>query len=358
MRRHGWIGTGVLTAGLVVASGCAGSARSGTPTPNPLDHPTGVLASPQSPVARSQLRERAIELLVEMSVSEWSQVRANAIESLAMVPARLEGVLPAALTDENLGVRTVAAMTLGRAGICELDALAEPLLEDRSEFVRAAAIFALARCGQPVDRSPLAEMLLHGSSPKLRAHAAYLVGELGDRSAMQMLRQAARGFLPHASDIEARLMQLQIAEAMYKLGDLDQLHTLLSALFVSRAEDLEATALAAQIIGEIGGRRGINDLINLAVYRDETGLAMPAEIRLAAAGSLAKLGRRDGSYIALEYLASTSPVIRAQAAIVLGETRHLENLTQLESMMSDDSELVRVAAATGILKTVRPLTGG
>lgn len=365
MSGHGRIVAGrlagvVLAAGLIAAGGCAGDGRTGSDSHqqpasgrSESDRPA-VLASPRGSVARSQLRERAIETLVELTTSDWPQVRANAIEGLELAPARLEGVLPVALTDENLGVRTVAAMALGRAGACELDALAEPLLEDSSDFARAAGIFALARCGSRVDRSPLARMLLHGESPRLRAHVAYLLGELGDQSAVPLLRQAAREPMPSASDIEARLFQLQVAEALYKLGDHDQLHTLLSALFVSRAEDLEATALAAQIIGAIGGRRGVNDLINLVVYRDETGQRMPAEVRLAAAGSLAKLGRRDGSFVADEYLDSESPVIRAQAAIVLGQTMHAENLPQLEVMLDDDSELVRVAAATGLLTATRP----
>lgn len=85
---------------------------------------------------------------------------------------------------------------------------------------------------------------------------------------------------------------------------------------------------------------------------------MPAEIRMAAATSLAKLGRRDGDFIAREYLGSDDPVIRSQAVILLGELRQPALLTELASRMRDDpNPLVQTAAAAAIVAATNPGTG-
>lgn len=61
-----------------------------------------------------------------------------------------------------------------------------------------------------------------------------------------------------------RLLQLQLAEAMVKLGEDDQIATIRAALYPSRPEDLEATALAVQIIGQVKDRGSIDELIYLS----------------------------------------------------------------------------------------------
>lgn len=301
-------------------------------------------------IAVSELRERALDLLAASAAGPVPQLRANALEAMASTPVRVEPLLASALTDENAGVRSTAAIVVGRAGLHHLAPAIRPLLHDPSPYVRASAIYALVRSGAEVDRNPLATLLLNDPSPRVRAHAAYLLGELGERSALGMLKEAARTPLARAPAAEIRLLQVQIAEAMVKLGDHDQIESIRAALYPSRPEELEATALAAQVIGHLQDRGATDELVVLTAVVDQQGNRMPAEVRLAAAGSLARLGLRRGTFLADEYATHEMPALRAQAAHVYGEIGYTGNLHKLENMMADPSGQVQVAAAAAVLR--------
>lgn len=308
-------------------------------------------------MARTRLRDQAIDGLIVLAASGEPQVRANAVEALMAVPSRAEPAVARALHDENLGVRTVAAMTAGKLRLASQKEALLPLLQDPSPFVQAAAIYALRRCGENVDPTPLAGMLLRDPSLRVRANAAVVLGELGDSSALGLLRQAAKDPLVKADQAEARLLRLQIAEAMVKLGDEDQVGPIRAALYPSQPNELEATALAVQIIGQVGDRAAINQLIYLAQQKNEKDQTMPAEIRLGVAAALAKMGKPEGSFVAEEFRTSQNPVLRAQAAYVYGQTAQVENLARLEVMMTDPAVTVRVCAAGAVLVATDRLDG-
>ena len=84
---------------------------------------------------------------------------------------------------------------------------------------------------------------------------------------------------------------------------------------------------------------------------------MPAEVRLAAAGALAKLGNPRGGFIADEFARSDQPTLRAQSALVYGETGRFEHLPALSVLVNDTNRLVQISAATAILKIVEGDTG-
>lgn len=331
-----------LAAFFIVGAGCATSQRRVS-----TRRPTATLAS--DPAWRSSLRQRALEFLKEAAFDDSAMLRANAIEGLQEVPDEVEPLARLGLRDENLGVRSVAAMTIGQLQLSESAVFVEPLLSDPSLVVQAAAIYALRRNGVQADPTPLAAMLGSNDSTQ-RAQGAFTLGELGDASAIKLLRSAARRSLPLASRIKDRLVRLQIAEALVKLGDTGAIETIRAALFPSRPEDLEAAALAVQIIGNVNDQRSIDQLIYLTARggRDR----LPAEIRLAASLSLAKLGNRRGFFIADEYLRDPNPAIRAQAAFVLGATNDLANLEKLDQLLSDPEGMVRVASASAILRAL------
>lgn len=297
----------------------------------------------------TEQREEAVAILIRATESPLPEARANALEGLSRTPARLRTILPRTLADENLGVRSVSAMVIGRSILKEHAASVHPLLGDPSPFVRMAAIFALMRCGESVDPTPLARFLMD-DSPKVRAQSAFILGELGDKSALPMLRDASRDAMSRAFPSDVKLMHLQIAEARVKLGDETSIHEIRAALYPSRAEDLEATALAAQIIGQVNDRAGIDQLIYLTARLNERKQYMPAEVRLAAAGSLARLGLPRGSFLANEYAGDPTPALRAQAAFVYGATGQPGNLEPLAILMADPIELVRISAAAAVIK--------
>lgn len=304
------------------------------------------------PVIRSALREQAIETILASGRSQDPSIRANATECALLAPARLEPLVAAGLKDDNLGVRSISAVVAGKARIRTLTPALRPLLSDPSPYVRASAIFGLRRCGEEVDPTPLSTILLEDPAVKVRAHVAYLVGEMGDKSAVGMLRAAARRPMPRTAESEIRLFQLQIAEALVKLGEESQIHSIRAALYPSRLEELEATALAVQIIGTLKDQGAKDQLMYLSGKQDKDGSLMPAEIRLGIASSMAQLGNRNGAFIAQEFWNNPSPVLRGQTAMVFGYIARPEGLVYLERLIADPNENVKVAAAAGILRTL------
>lgn len=301
----------------------------------------------------SELRERAISGIESAARSADAEVRTNAMEAAAEAPARFEAVLASGLKDGNPAVRTTAAMTVGRLRMKKLAAPVVSIAGDESNYVKAAAIYALERCGEQIDPTPLATILLNDPSTKVRAHVAYILGELGNPSARGLLRQAAKSNLQRASELDIKLMQLQVTEALVKLGDETGVQAIRAALYPSRPEDLEATALAVQIIGAIKDRGAIDQLIYLAAQKDDKGAPMAAEVRLAVASSLAKMGMREGSFIVEEYWRSQNPAIRAQCAYVYGWIGGPSALARLDQLLSDTDPRVQVFAAFGVLHVLK-----
>ena len=119
-----------------------------------------------------------------------------------------------------------------------------------------------------MDQTPLGAMMRH-PDPRVRAQAAYVLGEIGNRSAAALLREAAKNPPTTAPLSQVRILQLQIAEALVKLGELDAIETVRASLFPSRPDDLETAALAVQIIGQVKDRRSIDQLIYLTALKDE-----------------------------------------------------------------------------------------
>ncbi len=341
---------GLVAAGGLVAlpAGCQGGGRAAaaaTADRGPGD-------GPLDPVERSRLREAAIDALLELTQSEDAQVRANAIEGLLVAPARLEAVLPGALADSNPGVRTVAAMAVGKAKLNEMADAVRPLAQDQSAFVKAAAIYALRSCGADVNPTPLGAMATGDPSPRVRAHAAYLLGELGDKGTSSLLREAAQLDVPRANPAELKVLSVQIAEALVKLGDREQIHTIRAALYPASPEELDATVLAAQVLGNLDDRGSAGQLQNLAAMRDPAGRPMPAEIRLAVAGALAAMGQPVSTEDAEAALAGAELSGQIQGAWVLGQIGGPAAVRALEGRLGETSERLRVAVAAGLLRAV------
>lgn len=349
--------------GLLGAAGCESAPKkpAGVEAARPGAPGTGAKTVPAKNyterVVLSEMRERALGLIETGSRDPSPEVRANAVEASQKVPVRAEPILAAALKDESAAVRTVAAMNVGRLKLKALVAATRPLLDDPSGYCRAAAIYAMQTCGEPVDLSPLSSMLLSDPSARLCSHAAFILGEIGNPTALPMLRQAAHDGVPRALQSEERLFQLQVAEAMVKLGDRQTINAIYAALYPSRPEDLEGSALAAQILGQLRDKSSIDRLINVAEYRNQQGQHYSAEVRLAAATALGRLGIVRGGFIADEFWTSEMAALRAQSAFAYGEIGTPDSLAHLDVLLGDADQRVRIAAAFGVLNIVDTLGG-
>lgn len=378
----------LLALAVITASGCAGSSSApeaaAAPEQSTMAEPPRDLLEYDQPLTQSTLRETALKILEEAAFSESALLRANAIESLQTVPHRAEPITRAALTDANAGVRYAALMSIGKLELRQSSRFIAPLLDDRDPRVRMAAIYALTRLGEPVDQNPLAEFLLTGES-SIRSHAAFILGEIGNRSAIPLLHDTAMppqkpvwdvSNPPRAEGrrIDQTIFRLQTAEALYKLGETEVRDVIQSALYPAAQDDMEAAVLAAQILGELRDESAIRQLVELieqtAPNSPDTDdprrkvFLQPIELRLAAATALAKMGEVGGVYVADSALSSPNPAVRAQASFLYqaaapararsaeGRAARRLDLAKLEMLMSDPNPMVRVAAASGMLSAL------
>ncbi len=318
------------------------------PPADPNSAPAAINLS--NPVATSELRERALTQLVKLAKSVSPVVRANAVEAAAKAPSRAGDIIRQGLSDPNPGVRSVAAMAAGRANLSAMIPQIRPLVDDSNEFVSLSARFALAKLGESTDITPIGRALIQSDSVRARSHAAFLLGELGNNSAIAMLRESTQDRARSATREENRIFDLQVAEAMVKLGDDKQVQVIRAALFPSRPEDLEATALAAQIAGQLKDQGSVDRLVYLSEYRDPTNNEQyPSEIRLTIAQALAGMGLHGGEFIADQYAANADPLLRAHAAMVYGAFATPKAVGRLSQMLNDPAEEVRVGAVNGVL---------
>jgi HEAT repeat protein len=333
--------TAVFTAAPLLLTACAGHGL-------PADQPPPIDAREVA-----ELREQAIAALLEFGADQAPELRANAIEALARgAPGRVGPLIEKGLADDNQGVRAVAAMVAARIRHESSTLRLRELLDDESAWVQMAAIYALWQLGEQLDPTPMASALLSGP-PRQRAQAAFLLGEMGEPSALKLLAAAAGRTIPLASPNEVRMFELQVDQARVKLGQPQYIQSIRAALYPSRSEELELTVLAVQLIGELGDRGAAGELINLTARVDEEGNPMPAEVQIAAAQALARLGNPRGAFIIREHLASDSAPIRAQAALALGELDDPANLGAIRRLMDDPSSLVRVHAAAAAARLTR-----
>lgn len=336
-------------AGGVVASG--GAEGEAAPLPSP-DAPAGVgstVAVAGLGLSDEAWHERAIAMLQELAISGEPAVRANALEALSGEPSAAREAVRLGLVDANEGVRGVAVAVAGRAGLEELLEQMRPMVNDPSPHVRALSVLGLWRMGEEVDPTPLADLLLEHPDARVRSQAAFVLGELREPSALPMLRRALGEPAASLGVEERSLLSLQIAEAMVKLGDAEAMNSVRAALFPTTADDLESTALAVQIIGEIGDRQSLGQLVTLAAMISR-GQHMPPEIRLGAVIAASKLGDRQGSFLAEEHVVHERAAIRAQAATALGLSGSRASLSSLDTLMRDRSPTVRASAAAAVLR--------
>jgi HEAT repeat protein len=356
--RLGNLLAGVLS--IAAAPGCAGGKTAGqvewgtkqrsilAREPVALQEPS---AAPRPPRAEIDAGSAAVGLLLQATNASHPLLRANAIEALHPVRAAVAEPARRALADENEGVRFVAAMTVGRLRLEDEVHLVEPLLDDPSPSVQAAAIYALRRCDRRANPTVLATMLA-SSDPGARGNAAMILGELGDPSAIEMLREAGSQRSLRMSPASARVVELQIAEAMVRLGDDQQIEVIRAALFAPEKEG-EITALACAICGEIGDQAYAPTLADIAM---RTGLRQEAtEVRIAAAQAVGRIsagsaGARAVVSVPLEFLTDADPMIRAQAAAAVGHFQEAEHEASLAVLLGDKDPFVQIAAAGAILR--------
>ncbi len=349
----------------------------------------------------------ATRIILDASRSENARFRANAIEAMKPRPERALALAQAALKDPNPAVRFTALVIIGQQQARELGPLARQTAgQETAQSTRAAALYAAYRCGEDVSLTPLAQMLLSRDAT-VRANVAMLLGELGNNSALPLLNDRFNAPMPRASAVEVTLVRLQIAESMLKLGedqaldylrsktrDVDDETRIAAVRALARAGDtamienfnnlmdpeeqpIQVRLAAAEAMAILGSSRGLHVMLLAANY---DGKAVREQIEnylqqargdlrtLEAAAdnqggdaagrveqrTVAQLRARIRSY---EQLRRDDPqhqaiaaLIRAQAALALGEAQTDKAQQRLVMLLKDQDPAVRLAAAAGVLK--------
>lgn len=365
-----YLGLAVLIAWSV---GCKGT---GSTTNN--------LGSNDPRIMLLQAKPQAYAIVEATAGDEQARVRLAGLEAAQHAPDAAFELARQGLVDENPAVRFAALVTVGKLRINRLADAALDLTRDDNPSVRAAALFAANRCGREVDLTPLASMLGSGN-PSIRANAAMLIGQIGDPQAFSMLSEMAAAPMPRVSPAERSWVRLQFAEAMIRLDpdNPEVLGSLRAAMF-SNLDDIRV--LSIQILGEVGDK-SVQGLLIRTVQREN-----PIEMQIAAAEALVQMGDRRAvpklmeasvydsralrreleQYVrdsggrsgpqvqAVRALLSnqveaerTAAEVRAQAAVALSWVRTPESANRLSELMNDPDPIVRVAAASAVLRATR-----
>src|SRR5688500_4561890 len=335
-------GTGsiALAVAVLVAAGCGGNAQQG---PKALKVPPRAPEPPPVPPVQHvavdpQLLVSARQELAQAFGSNDPVIRANALEAAQNSldkPAARDMVLRG-LRDADELVRFAAAMAAGQMRLKEAYPTLLRLVNDDDVRVRIGVRYALHRLGDTRFSHDL-EKTAQDPSKYVRADTAMVLGLLGEPSALKILRQMQ-------SDGES-LVRLQVAEAMWRLGDEQGLGSLASASVSKFADD---QMIATQALAGPRDQRVLEHLRGKLT-------SDWAEITLAAARGMGELGSDEGYGVAVAIAASRSADARqkALAALALGAIGRTDAQPHLEPLLRDPNPNVRLAAATGVLKLGR-----
>lgn len=323
------------------------------------DDSEDAIAALQQTLSRSSVRDKAVKVIVTLSQDTNAVFRANAIEAMHPMPDRALPLAQRGLADPSPIVQYTAVVTAGMYKFESLKPAIRPLLKSENPSVRAASIFALHHLGDKVNLTPLAGLLEH-RDPSVRANVAMLLGLMGEKSAIPMLKQAADAPLPRAGGAQTAVVRCQFAEAIVRLGDDSELDTLRASAYNTVGE---VRVLAINAMGAVGDRRMIPALQQFLrepqpAGREDHGVkavtAEPVEVRLAAASSLARMGNPIGLSTALKLCEDPNPVVRSQAVWALGWFQDSASQEKLAQMVDDPMPMIRIAAAASVVRRSAP----
>ena len=225
-------------------------------------------------------------------------IRARALEGVALFLVEEHGrLLVSALDDESPKVRTTAALAIGDIRYEPAEPrLREMIGTDRRtgeqyNQVIPAVVYALYRLGEPQYMAMLGELLL-SDYVIIRTNTAEVLGKLGDKRAVDALRQVIWKETDQA-------ILLRFHEAMARLGDAAAAAAL-EGYTKGRYVDQRIQGLLALTAQNPARARPV--LLNVYNKRDE----QPA-LRLVAAGCLAQLGVLDDNMYRYAAVALMNP---------------------------------------------------
>jgi HEAT repeat protein len=269
------------------------------------------------------IRSHALETLAEEHMTDWSQQIVDA------------------LNDDSSLVRKSAALTAGQLRITAAAAHLDPLLDADTHVdaqgatsatqERIAAIYALHRLGDTSHSHEL-EKTAFDTRAQVRGDTAFVLGLLGDKSAIPLLQQMLR------QDPEV-IVRLEVAEALWRLGDQKGQEALVQATVSGYASDQMMAILA---LAEPHDTKMLEYIVGL--FSNDY-----PEVQLMCARAAGMLGSDIGYGVALEYLDSVDAHQRALVAMAFNTIGRSDSQKFLAKLLKDSDPDVRLAAAGALI---------
>jgi HEAT repeat protein len=262
-------------------------------------------------------------------------VRARAAMLLAHAnPDEAIGGLLIAVADPHRNVRHAAAEALqSLADERAVPVLAERLRVEGSSQVLTALLVALGRSGGAYVANRVAAFLEHPARA-VRAAAAAALGHIGDAGQRDALWSALR----YAGDDPGFAVRAAVLSAFVNLGWSDDVRRAVVELEEMGAKRhwLGRAAILAAI-----GAAGIAE--KTAWVRAQVTEDQDPRVVAAAAGALARLGRRDEVFKLIDH---SSPVVRRAALVALQDSGDARAVARARVLVREDPEVaVRFEAA-------------
>jgi HEAT repeat protein len=318
--------------------GCGGPGQKPRPQQPPGAKLTPVAKRPpaappvrQVTISQEQLDAATAELRAAAK-SPDGLIRAHAIEAMRITtPAQFEKEILAGLTDAAPVARIAAAMAVGELKMAPAHAQLLKMTGDQDDSVQIAVRFALHRLGDTRYSRDL-ELFVQSDKARVRGMTVMALGMMEEPTTMRLLR-------PMQGDRDA-IVRLQVAEAMWRMGDKQGLANLAAAAVSAYPDDQMIAYIA---LAQPRDRRIIEHVRGGLVADYE-------EARLVAARAMGMLGSDEGYTVATAGIKSVDPRKRTLAALALGAIGRDDAVEYVMPLLTDTNADVRVAAASAVLQ--------
>jgi HEAT repeat protein len=271
-------------------------------------------------------------------------------------------VLMSALKDGDEQVVVCAIGVCGEFALAPLFTSVRSALDDRSPYIRCAAVYALPRYNRDSMAFLLAPMMLD-DHPAVRAEMLKSAARLGDKSMLQITR--AMGYLETNDYViwnyivmcavlgqsgmadrvrrelggEHDVLRTEAAAALVRLGEKQRLPTVAAGL---RSSEESAREAAANALGDLHATEYLDSLANCA--RD-----LDVGVREAVAYGLGEMGDARGAGTARTLLTDHKETVRARALIALARLQQPDVDKIATAALADSSCAVRATAVAVLL---------
>lgn len=297
---------------------------------------------------RDTFRADCLKFMEDSAFSLEPSLRMQAIEAFADVAPK-EGIqrkaIPLNIENKYDGIVFASLMAVGQIQSKQFEEQARTRAESRDKNIRIAALFALHQLGERSRTGELAEMLINDPDEQVRANAALAIGRTHDPRMIKPLRLALRRE-------HNQTPKMQILEALAILGDKKAIERL---MFIGRSAIPQDAGIALMMLANARTDEA-EDLFWIRLQDADV-----PEVRVLAIRGLAGLGKRDVLPLAVKFLFFNEAKpgiphdppeqqikrIRGIAALALEQLGAPEALEPLKKAFyqSGQSDYVRLAAA-------------